>query len=161
MFSAGGPGASLEAVARAAGVGIATLYRHFPTREALFQAVYAAEVDELVALAERGDDPPADALRAWLHGGLRMIATKKGMIEALAPAYDPAADFYADAGARMRGTLTALLERAVAAGAIRADVPAEDLFRVLVGLCASREAPDWQDRASRLLDIFADGLAPR
>ena len=83
IFSAGVAGASLEAVARKAGVGIGTLYRHFPTREALFEAVYRHEVELLVelaaTLARKGD--PVDALRQWLHANVRLAATKKGMIE--------------------------------------------------------------------------------
>ena len=88
VFSAGGPDASLEAVARAAGVGIGTLYRHFPTREALFQAVYRREVDQLVDLAATlaAEAPPMEALRRWLHANIGMVATKKGMLAALAPA---------------------------------------------------------------------------
>src|SRR5258707_13752439 len=84
-FSAGGAGASLEAVARKAGVGIGTLYRHFPTREALFEAVYRQEVDHLAELAEElsRDKDPVAALRKWLHANVRLVATKKGMVEAL------------------------------------------------------------------------------
>src|SRR5215813_5624583 len=85
VFSAGGPDASLEAVARRAEVGIGTLYRHFPTREALFEAVYRHEVDHLAELAEqfaRGNDP-VESLRKWLHANVRLVAAKKGMIEGL------------------------------------------------------------------------------
>ncbi len=100
VFSAGGPEASLEAVARRAGVGIGTLYRHFPTREALFQGVYRNEVDELVAFATRlaGDPIPVDALRRWLHANVGMVATKKGMLEALAPALDGSDEVYVELG---------------------------------------------------------------
>src|SRR5471030_2079588 len=87
VFSAGGPDASLEAVARRAGLGIGTLYRHFPTREALFEAVYRHEVDELADLAEQlraQDVPPTEALRRWLHSNVELVATKKGMVKALA-----------------------------------------------------------------------------
>src|SRR6516165_11332708 len=76
IFSAGGPDASLEAVAKRAGVGIGTLYRHFPTREALFEAVYRREVDQLGELADRlaGEADPVEALRAWLHAQVRLVA---------------------------------------------------------------------------------------
>ena len=85
VFSADVRQASLEAVARQAGVGIGTLYRHFPTREALFDAVYRREVDQLAELAERlgYEVDPVEALRRWLHANVRLVATKKGMIEAL------------------------------------------------------------------------------
>src|SRR5689334_23342669 len=86
VFSAGGPEASLEAVARQAGVGIGTLYRHFPTREALFEAVYRREVQQLSELAEqlKSDASPVDALRRWLRSNVEFVATKKGMTAALA-----------------------------------------------------------------------------
>src|SRR5438132_14221165 len=79
VFSAGGPEASLEAVARRAGVGIGTLYRHFPTREALFEAVYRREVDQLSELAEqlKTTAAPVDALRRWLKSNVELVATKK------------------------------------------------------------------------------------
>src|SRR4051812_4109599 len=85
VLSAGGREAKLDAVAREAGVGIGTLYRHFPTREALFEAVYRREVDQLVALAEQlaTERAPVEALREWLHANARLMATKKGMVEAL------------------------------------------------------------------------------
>src|SRR6267142_1261146 len=86
VFSAGGPEASLEAVAKRAGVGIGTLYRHFPTREALFEAVYRREVQQLVELAQqlKSAAEPVDALRRWLRSNVELVATKKGMLAALA-----------------------------------------------------------------------------
>src|SRR5712675_269584 len=86
VFSAGGSDASLEAVAKHAGVGIGTLYRHFPTREALFEAVYRREVEQLSELAEQLKNAPApvDALRRWLRSNVEFVATKKGMSAALA-----------------------------------------------------------------------------
>src|SRR5271163_1143193 len=92
VFSAGGPDASLEAVAKRAGVGIGTLYRHFPTREALFEAVYRREVEQLADLAEqlKTEASPVEALRRWLRSNVRFVATKKGMSAALAlAAYKP------------------------------------------------------------------------
>src|SRR5258705_9941902 len=85
VFSAGGPDASLEAVARRAGVGIGTLYRHFPTREALFEAVYRREVEQLAELAEelKAAASPTEALRHWLRANVEIVATKKGMSAAL------------------------------------------------------------------------------
>src|SRR3954465_13353835 len=86
VFNAGGPEASLEAGARRAGVGIGTLYRHFPTREALFEAVYRREVEQLADLAEqlKTERLPTDALRHWLRSNVEFVATKKGMSAALA-----------------------------------------------------------------------------
>src|SRR5215212_8243777 len=90
VFRTGGAEASLEAVANRAGVGIGTLYRHFPTREALFEAVYRQEVDQLSCLAESlaRTEKPVDALRQWLHADVQVIATKRGMLTALALAID-------------------------------------------------------------------------
>src|SRR5436305_11011401 len=97
VFSAGGSDASLEAVAKRAGVGIGTLYRHFPTREALFEAVYRREVDQLSELAEhlRSAPEPVDGLRRWLKANVELVATKQGMISALALAVQTSSDLYA------------------------------------------------------------------
>jgi AcrR family transcriptional regulator len=133
VFSAGGSEASLEAVARQAGVGIGTLYRHFPTREALYEAVYRREVEQLGDLAEQLQNAPepVEALRRWLRANVQFVATKKGMVAALA---------------------------LVAAGAIRDDISAEDVLRALIGMCYMHDQPGWQTTALRLLDVFVDGL---
>jgi AcrR family transcriptional regulator len=165
VFSAGGPDASLEAVARRAGVGIGTLYRHFPTREALFEAVYRHEVDQIGELAEQlgRDAEPVDALRRWLHANVRLVATKKGMLAALAlAAHGPSQDLYAYSFDRLTRAAGLLLDRAIAAGEIRADITPEDLMRALVGMCFNMyDKPDWQAIVLRLLDIFVDGLRTR
>ena len=163
VFSVGGPDASLEAVARTAGLGIGTLYRHFPTREALFHAVYRREIDQLVDLAEHlAEDPqPVDALRRWLHANVGTIATKKGMLAALAPAPDSSRELYADSAERLIRSVGILMARAVAAGGIRGDISPEDLMRALVGMCYMREQPGWQAIVVRLVDVFVDGLRRR
>ena len=163
VFSAGGPEASLEAVARTAGVGIGTLYRHFPTREALFQGVYRHEVDQLVELAAQLADeaPPLTALRLWLHANVGMVATKKGMLAALTPALDSSNPIYANSAARLTGAAGELMARAVSAGEIRDDITAEDLMRALIGMCYTREQSGWQDTVIRLIDVFVDGLRRR
>jgi AcrR family transcriptional regulator len=163
VFSAGGPDASLEAVARAAGVGIGTLYRHFPTREALFQAVYRREVDQLVDLAVSlaAEGSPLEALRRWLHANIGMIATKKGMLAALAPAVDRSSEFYADSFVRLTRSVSQLMAETVAAGQIRDDIAPEDVMRALIGMCYTREQPGWQHTVVRLVDVFVDGLRLR
>lgn len=160
VFSTGGPDASLEAVARTAGVGIATLYRHFPTREALFQAVYRREVDQLVDLATRLPDEaaPVEALRLWLRANIGMVATKKGMLAALAPSAGSSTALYADSSARLVRSVAALMQRAAAEGLIRGDITPEDLMRALIGMCYTREQPGWQDTVIRLVDVFVDGM---
>ncbi len=160
IFSTGGPEASLEAVARRAAVGVGTLYRHFPTREALFQAVYKREVDELVDLAERllAEAGPVAALRLWLRRNVQMVATKRGMLAALAPAKDSAAALYADSSKRLLAAVGSLIDRAVAAGEIRGDIAPQDLMRTMYGLCYAGDQPGWAETVIRLLDVFVDGM---
>jgi AcrR family transcriptional regulator len=160
VFSAGGPDASLEAVARRAGVGIGTLYRHFPTREALFEAVYRREVQQLGELAEqlKTEAEPVEALRRWLRSNVEFVGTKKGMTTALALAVKPSSELTAFSFERLTQAVGALLDRAVAAGEIRADVSPEDLLRALIGMCYLHDQPGWQQSVMRLLDVFVDGL---
>ena len=160
VFSAGGPEASLEAVARRAGVGVGTLYRHFPTREALFEAVYRREVDHLADLAERlkDDAAPTDALRRWLRSNVEFVATKKGMAAALALAAHGSSELSAYSFARLTKAVGMLLERAAAAGEIRGDIDPGDLLRTLVGMCIIHDRPGWQASVLRLVEVFVDGL---
>src|ERR1700722_3954876 len=153
IFAAGGPQASLEAVARRAEVGIGTLYRHFPTREALFEAVYRREVDQLGDLADRltREADPVEALRAWLHAQVRLVATKKGMIGGLQLAAHGSSELKAYSFERLTRALSALLERGVAARAIRSDISADDVLRAIVGMIMRRAAAigrRWHDASS-------------
>ena len=166
LFSAGGPSASLEAVARCAGVGIGTLYRHFPTREALFEAVYRREVEHLADLAEQlGAGPlgtegaPVDALRRWMRANVEFVATKKGMSAALALAAKACPDLSAYTFESLSRATGTLLRRAVEAGEVRTDISPEDLLRTLFGLCYTHDQPDWQENVLRLVDVFVDGLS--
>jgi AcrR family transcriptional regulator len=163
VFSAGGADASLEAVARRAGVGIGTLYRHFPTREALYEAVYRREVEQLGDLAEelKNGPKPVDALRRWLRSTVEFVATKKGMMAALALAAHGSPELNSYSRDRLTKAVGALLDRAVAAGEIRSDVSPEDLVRALIGMCLMHDQPGWQSTVSRLLDVFVDGLRVR
>jgi AcrR family transcriptional regulator len=160
VFSAGGPDASLEAVARRADVGIGTLYRHFPTREALYEAVYRHEVEQLGELAEelKSEASPVEALRRWLRSNVEFVATKKGMSAALALAAQTNSELMAFSYERLTKAVGALLDRAVAAGDIRGDVGPEDLLRALIGMCYLHDQPGWQTSVVRLLDVFVDGL---
>ena len=163
VFSAGGAGASLEAVARAAGVGIGTLYRHFPTREALFEAVYRREVQQLADLAEqlKQEAKPIDALRQWMRSIVKFVATKKGMSAALTLAVDKNSKLFSSSADRLARTVGGLLDRAIAAGEIRDDVSPEDLLRAVVGMCYMHDQPGWQTSVLRLVDVFVDGLYKR
>jgi AcrR family transcriptional regulator len=163
VFSAGGAKASLEAVARAAGVGIGTLYRHFPTREALFEAVYRREVQQLADLAEqlKQDVQPIDALRHWMRSNVKFVATKKGMSAALALAAYKNSELFSHSFDRLTRAVGGLLDRAIATGQIRNDISPEDLLRALVGLCYMHDQPGWQTSVLRLVDVFIDGLRIR
>jgi AcrR family transcriptional regulator len=163
VFSAGGAEASLEAVARQAGVGIGTLYRHFPTREALYEAVYRREVEQLGELADtlKDDATPVEALRRWIASNIEFVATKKGMATALAVAAHGLPHLQSLSFERLTQAIGVLLERAVKAGEIRADVSPEDLLRTLVGMCYLHDQPGWQSTVVRLMDVFVDGLRMR
>jgi len=160
VFSKGGSDASLEAVAKRAHVGIGTLYRHFPTREALFEAVYQHEVRQLVELAEQlnGKAAPVEALRRWTHSFVEFIATKKGMSAALALAITTSSELHTRSSELLGRAARLLLDRAVAAGEIRSDIDPADLVRAVIGMCLMHNQPGWQASVLRLVDIFLDGL---
>lgn len=162
VLGQGGPNASLEAVAKQAGVGIGTLYRHFPTREDLFHAVFSREVEQLVAALERleGASDPIEALRGWLHSNVAVVETKRGLLGALSLVMtEESKQTYAEVFGRMTAAINRLLERAVAAGQIRDGVTADDLLQTMYALCYAREpGPGWRANVLRLLDIFIDGL---
>jgi AcrR family transcriptional regulator len=163
VFSTGGAEASLEAVAEKAGVGIGTLYRHFPTRQALFEAVYRREVEHLADLAEklRKERDAVEALRHWLRSNVRFVATKKGMSSALALAVDKNSELFSYTSDQLTRAIGSLLARAVAAGEVRNDVRPEDVLRALVGMCYMNDQPGWQASVLRLVDVFVDGLRTR
>jgi AcrR family transcriptional regulator len=163
VFSAGGAEASLEAVARAAGVGIGTLYRHFPTREALFEAVYRREVQQLAELAEqlKQEPLPIDALRHWMRQNVKFVATKKGMSAALALAAYKNSELFSFAFDQLTQAVGGLLDRAIAAGEIRDDITPQDLLRALVGMSYMNDHHGWQASVLRLIDVFIDGLRVR
>lgn len=164
ILGQGGPEASLEAVAKAAGVGIGTLYRNFPTREALFQAVYRHEVEQLVALAgelETGDR--VEDLRAWAHALIGLVATKRGLLGALAVVpTDASKAMYDELQVQMKAAVGGLISAGIAEGALRGDAQVEDLLNTIYGLCYARPPePGWEARVLRLIDIFIDGLRAR
>jgi len=163
ILGQGGPEASLEAVAKAAGVGIGTLYRNFPTREALFQAVYRHEVEQLIALAEELEGDRVEAVRAWAHALIGLVATKRGLLGALAVVpTDASKAMYDELQVQMKAAVGGLISAGIAEGALRADAQAEDLLNTIYGLCYARPPePGWEARVLRLIDIFIDGLRAR
>jgi AcrR family transcriptional regulator len=160
VFSQGGAEAGLETVARQAGVGIGTLYRHFPTREALYEAVYRREVEQLADLAgQLSADLPG--LRRWTQALVDFVATKKGMATALALAAHKPPELMAYTSGRLHEAIGMLLHPAAEAGEVRRDIGPEDLLRAVVGLCYLQDGPAWQAQVMRLLDVFMDGLRLR
>ena len=160
VFANGSAQATLGAVARAANVGIGTLYRNFPTREALFEAVYRREVDQLADLAEQlaVEAPPVRALRSWLQANIRLVATKRGMVEALQLVASGSAELKVYSFDRLTAALALLIARGVAAGEIRSDISAQDLLRTIIGVFYADGSRDWQASALRIIDVFVDGL---
>lgn len=159
-FADVGADISLEEIARRAGVGIGTFYRHFPTRDAIVEAVYRREVEQLAGAANRllASLAPGAALQEWMRLFVDYIATKKVMVAALSAIVGGASELYAFSGAQITGAMTLLVERATAAGDIRADVDPNDLLRALVGFTYGNSSPNWQASALRLIDILMDGL---
>ena len=158
-FARHGANASLDEIAKRVGVGPGTLYRHFPTREALLHAVYRSELEKLAAGEQKlaHTMPPIEALRAWLLLFVDGIATK----QLIAPAVntlvgDPKKVFEASY-AQVHEALRALVKRAIKSGDIRKDLDPIDLLRALVGVANVATSPDWQQSAKRLVDILISG----
>jgi len=160
-FAADGTGASLEEIARRAGVGIGTLYRHFPTRDALVDAILRERFDELRAEAEHlaGARPSLDALTTWLRAFATGITRYRGVADALAGAlHDPDSDTYKSCHA-MRDAAVALITRAQEAGAVRADVAPGDVLSLAAGVAwVSERTDDPSARAEALLALTVEGI---
>ncbi|MFM0478170.1 TetR/AcrR family transcriptional regulator [Paraburkholderia strydomiana] len=162
-FTSEGGDISLEEVARQAGVGPGTLYRHFPTREALLESVYRAEVESLAEEERRlTQELPADeALREWMLLFVDYIATKKIIAPALNSIVGGAtSELFEYSGKQIKAAIRTLVSRAVESGDVRADVEPLDLLRALVGVSNVASAPDWQQSAKRLVDILLLGSKP-
>ncbi|HEY3621082.1 MAG TPA: TetR/AcrR family transcriptional regulator [Roseiarcus sp.] len=159
-FAEAGAEASLDQIARRAGVGIGTLYRHFPTRDAVVEAVYRREVQQLADAARRLIDsqPPAEALRAWMRLFIDYIAAKKVIAPALKSLVGGGSALYADSGARINEAMELLVKRARASGDIRPSADSADLLRALIGFAYVNAGPDWEASARRLIDLLIDGL---
>jgi AcrR family transcriptional regulator len=160
MFREGGVDTGLESIAKAAGVGIGTLYRHFPTRDTLIEAVYRTETQNLAQAAPRLVEtfPPVEALRAWLRLFVDYIATKQVMSPALASMVGGTSELYCESGAQIKAAIGLLVDRAVASGAIRLDIEPLDLLRALAGVAGISSVPGWEVSAKRLVDILIAGV---
>ena len=159
-FADMGADVSLEDIARRAGVGIGTLYRHFPSRDAIVEAVYRREVQQLADAATwlLEARAPGAALHEWMRLFVDYIATKKLIASALGSIAGGASDLYASSGARIKDAMTLLVRRARAHGDIREDVDAADVLRALFGLTYGNADAGWEVSARRLIDILMDGL---
>ena len=162
VFAESGANASLDDIAKKAGVGPGTLYRHFPSRKDLLQAVYQAAVEKLAAAATEFADtlPPTEALRAWLRLFIDYIADKQIIIPALAALVDDPHKIYEASYGQVWGAVRRLVERAVGSGDIRADLDAIDLLRALVGVASVGAGSQWQHNARQLVDILILGARP-
>ena len=160
VFSAGGPDVSLEAVARHAGVGIGTLYRHFPTREAVVEAVYRREVEQLAEAVPQllENWPAAEALHKWMHLFVDYIATKRLIAPSLGAAAAKSSPLHTTSVELITGAISTLVKRAIAGGDVRKDIDPSDLLRALVGVSYGNPDAGWQASARRLIDILMDGL---
>jgi len=157
VFSAGGPEASLEAVARRAGVGIGTLYRHFANRDALVEAVYRTELAEVSASASDllAHHPPVAALRRWMDRYASFVAAKRGMAESLRAMFAAGVVQPSDIRASVVGAVDTLLSAGRADGSLRDDVRADDVVSSLIGIFLASASTD---QAGRMLDLLVDAL---
>ena len=162
VFASADSESSMRAIAREAGVGIATLYRHFPTRESLIDAVYRDQGERLTSGAREllGQLPPAAALRRWMDLFGEWIATKNGMLDTLLAMIESGEIAHAQTRTELLAAITEMLDAGRAAGDLRADVTAEDIAASLIGIFTVAHPPEHQAQAARLLNILMDGLRP-
>jgi len=159
-FAEHGTETSLEDIARRAGVGIGTLYRHFPTRDALVVAAYRRGVEEACDNASRllADEPSDVALFEWMTSFVDYVASKRGLAMTLKQAQEGHDELFADMRAKMLASLTTMTDAAVADGGIRSDVQPADLLRAIGGICMMSDQPEWQEQARRMVALVMDGL---
>jgi AcrR family transcriptional regulator len=162
-FAAAETEPSMRAIAREAGVGIATLYRHFPTRESLVDAVYHDQVERLTLGARELLEqlPPAEAIRRWMDLFGDWLVTKHGMIDTLLAMIESGEIALAQTRTELLDVITAILDAGTAAGDLRADISAEDIAASLIGIFTVAGKPGQRAQANRLLDLLMDGLRPR
>jgi len=161
-FTRFGADASLDDIAKQAGVGPGTLYRHFPAREELLQAVYRSELEKLAAAEQKFAQtmPPIEALRAWLLLLVDGIAAKQLIAPALNTLLGDPKKVFEASYAQVHEALRALVKRAIRSGDMRKDLDPLDLLRALVGVANVATSPDWQQSAKRLVDILITGSRP-
>lgn len=161
-FTRHGVDASLDDIAKQAGVGAGTLYRHFPTRDALIEAVYRSEVEKLAAAARdfAASMPPIDALRAWLLLFVDYIVAKHIIAPALNSVAGGPARLYEGSRSLVQGAIEELVKRAKKSGDVRRNIDASDLLRAVIGVSYVSSGGDWQKSAKRLVEILIAGSRP-
>jgi AcrR family transcriptional regulator len=161
-FTRSGANASLDDIAKDAEVGAGTLYRHFPTRDALIEAVYRTEVEKLAAAERKFAESmgPIEALRAWMLLFVDYIAAKQIIAPVLNTFVGGPSKLYEGSRAQIQGAINALVKRAIRSGDIRKDLEPFDLLRALIGVSNVASTPDWQQSAKRLVDILITGSRP-
>ena len=161
-FTRSGANASLDDIASEARVGAGTLYRHFPTRDALIEAVYRTEVEKLAAAERKFAEAmsPIEALRAWMLLFVDYIATKQLIAPALNTFVGGPSKLYEGSRGQIQGAIDALVQRAIKSGDICRDLEPFDLLRALIGVSNVASGPDWQQSARRLVDILITGSRP-
>jgi AcrR family transcriptional regulator len=154
---------SLEEIARRAGVGIGTLYRHFPTRQALLEAVYRDQVETLSARAEElcRAESPRDALADWMRALVKFSSTKRSMVSALLATLGSDSELVSSCSQVIRGAAESLVTRAQQAGVVRPDADAQDLIRLVHAVTIATEKATDPEQADRMLALILDGLSPR
>jgi AcrR family transcriptional regulator len=162
-FAEVGLNVALEEIARRAGVGIGTLYRHFPSREAVVEAVYRREVEQLAEAVPQvlETSTAGEALHRWMHLFVDYIATKRLIAPSLGAAAGPASALYASSAELITRAIAALVKRAIDSGDVRKDINPSDLLRALVGVSYGNPDVGWEGSARRLIDILMDGLRLR
>jgi AcrR family transcriptional regulator len=162
-FANDGADVTLDAIAKSAGVGIGTLYRHFPTRDALVEAAYRQELAHLCEAVPGllQSLPPDEATRTWMDRFIDYMTTKRYMAGALQAVIASGGDPYAQSRGRLIAAITALLDAGVNAGTLRSDVEPNDVLVALSGVSLAAGEPAQRQQAGRLLDLLVDGLRHR
>lgn len=162
LFASAKAEPSMRAIANEAGVGIATLYRHFPTRESLVEAVYQDQVSRLTTGAREllATHDPAVALRRWMDLFGEWVATKNGMLDTLLAMVESGEIAHADTRTELLAAIEEILDAGRTSGELRSDVSAEDVAAALIGTFTVAGSPEHEALAARLLDLLMDGLRP-
>ena len=159
-FARDGVETSLEGIAKDAGVGVGTLYRHFPNRDALMEAVYRRNLDQLIADADElaATKPPVEALEEFMQRFVAYVASKKGLAMHLKSVLSADSELFTSSQARVHEAIGKLVDAAIACGGIRPDVDPQDLFRALAGVCMTSDMTQSQEQPCRIARLLVDGM---